>query len=358
MKQLLAIPNRVRDWLGIAIVVLIGIAIMIVVPQTFDLFEVLQMTQYIVLSIYALSLAYIWGYCGILSFGQAAFFGLGGYAFAVFSINMGETTLPFFLATGTAGLFAAALGYFMFYGRLNDVYLGVVTLVVALILWKLINHTAGPEYAIGEARLGGFNGIPSIPIMTIPGDPEQMEMFPEQMFQYFMAFLIIVYVGLHLLIRSPFGRVAVSIRENETRTALLGYDVRRYKLIVFTIGGAIGGASGAMWATYQTFIDPNAFSLEMSAKALIWTMAGGLGTLIGPIVGVMSLQWLSLKLGEFDIINNLIILGAILVALVLLLPKGVVPSIRDGLWGLLVFRRSSPEGGNQAKRDPPKAPAE
>lgn len=326
-----------QDWFGAAFVSAIGLAILVLVPMLFDLFEVLQMTQYVVLSIYALSLAYIWGFGGILSFGQAGFFGLGGYGFAVLAINMEQTSLPFLLAVGICFLFAMALGYFMFYGRLSEVYLGVVTLVVTLIMWKLINHTAGPEYIIGSARLGGFNGMPSIPIMTLPFQDQEMD--PGQMFRYFTGILIAIYLLLHFLIKSKFGRVAISIRENEVRTALIGYDVRRYKMFVFSIGGALGGASGAMWATYQTFIDPNAFSLEMSAKCLIWVMAGGVGTLVGPIVGVVGLQYLSLKLGETALINNLIVMGAILILLVLLMPRGIFPTLRDLL--LKLFRRGS-----------------
>jgi len=203
-------------------------------------------------------------------------------------------------------------------------------------MWKLINHTAGPEYVIGEARLGGFNGIPSIPIMRVPGS--DVEMDPGQMFQYFMGFLIAVYLLLHVLIKSKFGRVAISIRENEVRSGLLGYDVRLYKLLVFAIGGAIGGAAGALWATYQTFIDPNAFSLEMSAKCLIWVMAGGVGTFVGPILGVIGLQYLSLKLGETDLINNLIILGGVLIILVLMMPKGLFPTLRDVVLKLFTRR--------------------
>ncbi len=332
-----------KDWLGAGFVAVLGLAILIFVPVFLDLFEVLQMTKYVVLALFVLSLAYIWGFGGILSFGQAGFFGLGGYIFAVSSINMGQTTIPFLIAIALCVLFAAALGYFMFYGRLNDVYLGVVTLVVTLILYKLINHTAGPEYIIGTARLGGFNGIPSIPIMTLPWQPDQ-EMEPAQMFQYFMAILIAVYVFLHFLIKSKFGRVAISIRENEIRAGLLGYDVRLYKLCIFTIGGAIGGAAGAMWASYQTFVDPNIFSLEWSAKCLIWVMAGGVGTLFGPIVGVIALEYLALKLGETNLINNLIVLGTILIFLVLLLPKGLFPTFRDAVVKLWHRRVGKGEG--------------
>ncbi len=337
--------NVSKDWLGAGFVTVLGLAILYFVPILFDLFEVLQMTKYVVLSLFVLSLAYIWGFGGILSFGQAGFLGLGGYIFAVSAINMGQTTVPFLIAIVGCALFAAALGYFMFYGRLNDVYLGVVTLVVTLILWKLINHTAGPEYIVGKARLGGFNGIPSIPIMTLPWRPDQ-EMEPAQMFQYFMAILIAVYVLLHLLIKSKFGRVAISIRENEVRTGLLGYDVRFYKLCIFTIGGAVGGAAGAMWASYQTFVDPNIFSLEWSAKCLIWVMAGGVGTLFGPIVGVIALEYLSFQLGQTDLINNLIVLGTVLIFLVLLLPKGIFPTFRDIIVKLWRGRRGSEERGS------------
>jgi branched-chain amino acid transport system permease protein len=321
---------------GFHLCVIAGLVVMFGAPRYFDVFEVYTYISYVVLAIYALSLAYIWGFGGILSFGQSAFFGLGGYTFAVASINMGSTGFPFLLAFLIPALFGAAVGYFMFYGRLSDVYMGVVTLVVALILFKLINHTAGPEYSIGAARLGGFNGIPSIPTLALPGIYGGVELLdPSQMFTVFMGILLIVYIGLRILLASDFGRVSVSVRENEMRSSLLGYDVRRHKVIVFALGAGIAGMAGAMWATYQTFIDPNAFSLERSAQALIWVMAGGVGTLIGPILGAVGLQWLSITLGEMQLINNLVLLGTILIFLVLVLPKGIVPSLR--MWALDLF---------------------
>jgi branched-chain amino acid transport system permease protein len=329
---------------GFYVMVAIGIAAMLVLPVLLDMFTIMQITQYVVLAVFALSLGYIWGFGGILSFGQAAFFGLGAYTFAVASINMGETTIPLILSFVIPTLFGAALGYFIFYGRLSDVYLGVVTMVVTLLFWKLANHTAGPEYAIGAARLGGFNGIPSIPGINIPGEPDAV-LDPVQMFQVFMAFLILVYIGLRFLIASDFGRISIGIRENETRAALLGYDVRRHKLIVFAIGSGIAGLAGAMWATYQAFIDPNAFSMEMSAKALVWVMAGGVGTLVGPIIGVIMLQWLTLQLGTMELLNSLAVLGAIMMVLVLLLPKGIVPTLKKLIVDAWTLRRQKKTGG-------------
>ncbi|MEI4472077.1 ABC transporter permease subunit [Frigidibacter sp. MR17.24] len=334
---------------GFYIMLAIGLAVMFIAPVWLDLFTIMQITQYVVLAVFALSLGYIWGFGGILSFGQAAFFGLGAYTFAVASINIGETTIPLILAFVIPTIFGAALGYFMFYGRLSDVYLGVVTLVVALIFWKLINHTAGPEYSIGEARLGGFNGIPSIPTLNIPGEPDAW-LDPAQMFQVFMGILIVIYVALRLLIASDFGRVSIGIRENETRAALLGYDVRRQKVIVFAIGAGIAGLAGAMWATYQAFIDPNAFSMEMSAKALVWVMAGGVGTLVGPIIGCIVLQWLTLKLGTMALLNSIAVLGGIMMLLVLILPKGIVPTLKMLAINGWTLWRQGKIGGAVAKK--------
>ena len=138
-------------------------------PQVFELFTVINATIYASMGILTLSLALVWGYCGIISFGQTAFFGLGGYTYAVAVINFGDSTSAIALAIGLPTLFAALLGYFMFWGRVTDVYLGVITLTVTLILYQLFNATAGDAYHIGKAASGGFNGIRGLPGSKFPG---------------------------------------------------------------------------------------------------------------------------------------------------------------------------------------------
>src|SRR5262250_3013647 len=122
-------------------------------------------------ALFALSLGLMWGYAGILSFGHAAYYGLGAYTFAVASFNMPDTTVPLLLAIAVPAAVAAAIGAMMFYGRVSDVYLGVITLVVTLILNRFMSATAGDAYRIGNARLGGFNGMPAFPTLNVPGDP-------------------------------------------------------------------------------------------------------------------------------------------------------------------------------------------
>jgi urea transport system permease protein len=353
-----------RNWnaAGLILVGILGLAALFGLPYWLELSALLDTTVYVIMAILALSLALVWGYGGILCFGQSAFFGLGAYVYAIAMFNMGESTAPFLLAILLPAGFAALLGYFMFYGRISDVYLGVITLTVTLILFNSVNSTAGPDYHIGVARLGGFNGIPSIPPLNIPGDPEAA-IDLNGMFYLSMALLLATYFGLRWLLVSRFGRVMVAIRENERRAEFLGYDTRLYKLLVFAIGGGIAGLAGCLFANWGAFVSPTIFGLAQSAQIIIWVIVGGRGTLIGPIVGCIAIQWLTAYLGSTQLIssgawvglktslgslvgtgvadavssvfravdfsNANLALGAVLLAFVLLVPKGVVPSLLD-----------------------------
>ena len=296
------------------------------VPRIAEPFDLLQLTVFAAMCILALSLGVVWGYGGILCFGQSAFYGLGAYAYAVTAVNLGESTVAILLAIVLPAAFAALLGYFMFYGRLSDVYLGVITLSVTLIFFNLMNSTAGDAYRIGRARLNGFNGMPSLPTLNVPGDPGRL-LDPTETFYLVMAILVVVYLGLHALLASPFGRVVVATRENETRCELLGYDVRLHKLLIFTLGGAIAGLAGALFANWGAFVSPNVFSLGMTSQIIIWVIVGGLGTLAGPIIGCVIMQYLATSLGTQQLANTNLIFGAIFLAFVLLVPRGLVPSL-------------------------------
>ena len=282
------------------------------------------------MSILSLSLGFIWGFGGILSFGQAAFFGLGGYAYAVSVMNIGESTAPILIAISVPTLFAGLLGYFMFYGRISNVYVGVITLTVTLILFNVINSTAGDAYHIGVAQLGGFNGMPSVPPVNMPFNTD-WAFGPEENWYLSAGALILVYLGLKLLLASHFGRVVVAIRENETRAALLGYDPRFYKLLAFMISGAIAGLAGCLYTVWGAFISPTIFGLATSAQIIIWVTIGGLGTLIGPILGCFAIQYLVTTIGTQHTLDANLVLGVILLVFVLLMPAGVIPVAQQGL---------------------------
>lgn len=295
------------------------------------------LTVLIIYGMLGLSLGLIWGFGGILCFGQAAFFGLGAYTYAIAAINIGESTIPMILAVLVPASFAALLGAMMFYGRLTDVYLGVITLVVTLILFKFINSTAGPEYVIGKARLGGFNGIPGFQTLNVPGNPDAY-IWGDSYFYVCGVLLGLVFLLVTALLRSSFGRIAVGIRENETRMSLMGYDVRARKTVLFAVGAAIAGLAGALFANWGEIVTPSLFSLGQSAEIIIWCIVGGLGTRLGPVFGAAGLAYLKFLLGQQSVVDNTLITGLILVLFVLFLPKGVVPALAN-LWKVSFSRR-------------------
>ena len=327
----------------------IALAFTLVAPQVLALFTIINLTTAIALAILALSLALIWGYGGILCFGQVAFFGLGAYAYTIAAVNFGGTTWAILVAVLVASAVAAALGYFMFYGRLSDVYLGVITLTFTLILFSVMRRTSGPEFRIGDSLLGGFNGISSPPL-NLPWDTS-FKLFPEQVFYVAMAALILLYLFTAWLVNTHFGRVCVAIRENETRAELLGYDTRAYKLGIFTIGAGIAAVGGVFFCNGVGRVTPDVFGLYNAALVIIWVIVGGRGTLAGPVIASFALFYLTNYLGGQAVLNASLVLGIILIAFVLAVPQGIAPTIlgwwrsgrRRGDTGRARRRRTRPE---------------
>src|SRR6516165_8207300 len=159
-------------------------------------------------ALFALSLALMWGFAGILSFGHAAYFGLGAYTYAIASFNIGESTVPLLLALIVPAIVAAIIGALMFYGRISDVYLGVMTLVVTLILNRFMSATAGDAYRIGNARLGGFNGMPAFPTLNVPGDPAAA-IYGDGLYYVIAVSLLLAYLLARWILTSDFGRILI-----------------------------------------------------------------------------------------------------------------------------------------------------
>ena len=299
-------------------------------------FTAFEWTLWAIEVILALSLVLVWGYCGIFSFGQAAVYGIGGYSYGVFALNLadhtGETLSALVIAAVAGAVFAAALGYFMFYGNLSNVYVAIVTLATALVLFAIVNSTAGSAYRIGDAVLGGYNGMTRIPRVTyrLPGgDPTTLTRV--QFFAVCTCVALVLAVALRFAGRRPFGRIAAAVRENETRSSLLGYDVRRHRLLVFTLGGAIAGLAGGFYAAWGRFMSPTVFSLKPAALVVIWTLVGGRFSVGGAFVGVVVVEGLSSALGGPSGDREAIVVGALLILIVLGLRGGVVPTL-DRLW--------------------------
>jgi urea transport system permease protein len=310
--------GRIRwNWLGALAVLLAALPLVI---------ETNTPTLLAIWALFALSLALMWGFAGVISFGHAAYFGLGAYAYAVASFNIGESTVPFLLALAVPAIVAAIIGALMFYGRISDVYLGVMTLVVTLILYRFMNATAGDAYRIGNARLGGFNGMPAFPTLNVPGAPN-IEIYGTTYYYVVIVCLLAAYLVARWILAGAFGRTLIGIRENEQRMELLGYDVAGYKTAVFAICGAMAGLAGCLFANWAEIVTPSVFSLGTTAEVLIWVIVGGLGSLVGPMIAAVVLGSLKLGLGHQTTIDNSLVLGAILILVVLLIPRGFAPNL-------------------------------
>jgi urea ABC transporter permease protein UrtC len=317
-----------RFWLGVAVVVLLMLAFPAYMLEP----EVTNMAQYLALALLALSLAVVWGYTGVLSFGQVAFFGVAGYTYGIVGINFPSpagTMAGLVVAVAVAALFAFVLGYFMFYGGVSDVYVTIMTLVVVLVLKTFLDQTAGDEWTIGEAALGGFNGMPGIPNLALGIGDSALVLEGITLFYAALFTVLVTYLGLRVLLNSDYGRVMVAIREDEDRTEMLGYNVKRTKLVVFTFAGALAGLGGVLFVTYFNYINPDRLSLTAASLPVIWVAVGGRKTLIGPIVATVLIErlglFLSINVGDWAFVIN----GILLLVIILLLPEGLIPGIRD-----------------------------
>jgi branched-chain amino acid transport system permease protein len=295
------------------------------------------LSGWLVYGILALSLAFVWGQAGIFSFGQPAFFGVGGYIYGIIAITYadatGETVTALVGATLAGACFAALSGYFIFYGRVGDVYVGIITLAVTLVLFAIVGATSARTYKIGEAFIGGYNGLRPIPGIILPGGSG--EALTIRGLYWFVAVSATIIYSISLWVtRRPLGRIFAAIRENELRTELLGYDVRWHKLQAFTIGGAIAGLAGGLFAVWADVVTPAVFSLGQMALVVIWVLVGGRMSLLGAFAGTLIVQGLSFKLGGAGGIltgQTPLVLGIVFVLFVLLLPGGLVPAATS-LW--------------------------
>ncbi|MFW5977727.1 MAG: ABC transporter permease subunit [Halohasta sp.] len=316
-------------WIGF----IVAVAALAAYPLTTDPYTVLQSTRYLTLTFLALSLCFIWGYAGVLSFGQVAFFGVAAYTFGIIGLNFSSAlgaTAAVFGAVAVGTLLAAILGYFMFYGGVRDTYVTILTLVVALVLNTFMAQTAGSEWAVGAAQLGGFNGMKRIPNFTLGIE------FTQANFYYLvLAALVATYLGLRVLLNSGFGMTMVAVREDEERTATFGYDVPFVKLVVFTIGGALAALGGVFWVTWGNYVDPSVFGIAFAALPVVWVSVGGRESLLEPIAATLAIErmrtGLSSGIGPIGSEWALVIVGALLLGVILFMPAGVAPTLNDAI---------------------------
>lgn len=315
-------------WAGFALVLAAAVAY----PLLADGYTVGNAAYFLIWTFMALGLCLIWGYGGVLSFGQTAFFGLSGYAYGVLTLNVGaaygSTVAALLAAVLLSALFAAVLGYFLFFGRIGGVFLGIVTLSVTLVFERFMAQTAGPEWRIGSARLNGFNGMSGMPPLTLPWPGGDLALFPDVGLYYVvLALLVLAYLGLRALVNSRFGNVLVAVRENPERAEMLGYDVRKYQLGAFVVGGALAGLSGALYTAWGQYITPSSMGITAAALPVVWVAVSGRADLTATLLGTLSVLSGFQALTIYGSQYALVAMGLLLVACVLFAPAGLIPGL-------------------------------
>jgi ABC-type branched-subunit amino acid transport system permease subunit len=322
-------------WIGFLAVV----AALALSPEFVSRYELITFSNFLISGFLALSLCLLWGYGGVLSLGQAAFFGVGGYTYGIVGLNLmnahGNTYVALIAGVVVPTLFAALLGLIMFFARLGGVYIAILMLVVSLMFELFLLQTADPSYTIGAAYLGGFNGLrpaspddPLLPSLIFGFGSAQME-FDGRSVEFFyltLGLLVAVYLGLRWLVNSSFGYIIVAVREDAHRTETYGYDIRLVQLTVFCIAAALAGLAGVLYTSWGTFIHPNQFGLKANVLAVIWVAVGGRKDLTAALIGALVLEWIGLRLASVGEISMLI-MGGILIVTMLLTPEGVVTTL-------------------------------
>jgi branched-chain amino acid transport system permease protein len=326
-------------WTAVAL----GVAAALAFPLVADSYQVGSGAFFLSWVFMALGLSLMWGHAGIMSFGQTAFFGLAGYGYGVLSINLGTehglTFVALLGAVAVAGLAALVLGYFMFYGGLGGVFVGIVTLAVTLALATFLNQTAGPQWTIGAARLNGYNGMGGMPPLSLPWFAGTLPIEGASFYYFEVVLAVAAYLGLRLLANSRTGNVFVAIRENPERAEMLGYDTRWYQLLAFVIGSALAGVSGALFVAWGQFITPATMALPAAAMPTIWVAVSGRQDLTATLVGTLLLLYISEALALYSRQYALVLLGALLLGATLFAPSGLLIGVVQGVRRLAALAR-------------------
>jgi branched-chain amino acid transport system permease protein len=311
--------HRSRRWQRLPVIEIVVLAIGTLLPLVLQDYLTIYATRVLILCLFALSFDLVWGYAGIMSFGQAVFFGGAGYGVALIARDLDVTSIFVVLPAGLLIGFALALllGGFLLLGRHPSS-------VIFVSLGTLTGSYAFDRLARGWYYLGGQNGIPSIPPMSISSyDLDEGPVF------YYLALtiLLLVYLLCRFLVGSQFGLALAGLRENEQRITFFGYRVQRLKAIIFSFAGAIAGLAGSLYAFHEGFVWPNMLGVVMSTQVVLYVLFGGAGTLIGAVIGTVVIEAVSFWLSNSYQDIWPIILGVLLLLVILFRPAGLISLI-------------------------------
>jgi len=277
-------------------------------------------TLIIIWGLFALGYNVCLGYTGMLSFGHAAYFGMGAYTFGIVLIRLWENIwFGLFSALCMGGITAFVLGYFCIKRR--GIYFAMLTLAFAQLLFFIafqwVDLTGGDN---------GLRNIPAVPV-SLPGFSIDIQS-PLRFYYFVLLFVVLSLLALNRILQSPFGHVLQAVRENEPRARSCGYDTSNVRWLAFIISGAISGLAGGFYALYLHFVGIDTLYWITSGQVVMMTLLGGMGTFIGPFIGAGVFLFLEDVLSALTR-NWMIFLGTIFVLCVLFFPSGIWGTIKE-----------------------------
>lgn len=296
------------------------VAIIISVPLLFpDGQSVSLVNAILIWSIFAIGFDLVFGVAGMLSFGHAAFFGVGAYTLSLLTMRMGWDFIPSLGAAGVVGgIVALIFSYFAI--RVSGLFFALLTLALS----QLIYIMAGTKLRM---LTGGVDGIAGVPRPDLFG----IDFYDDGNYYFFLLALFILALLISGLIRvSPLGQALKAIKSNEVRAEQIGFNVQRLQRSVFTISGVYAGISGGLLASLIFYVGPQMLHWSTSGDIVIMVLLGGMGTLFGPILGVaifeIMREWLSTQTSHWYGI-----LGLVFIICTIGMPKGIAGLVTQ-LW--------------------------
>lgn len=319
---------------GVFVTLVLGALILWFAPVGMGRYGTYVLSLWLVTAVAVMGLNLTLGVAGLKSLAQAAFMGIGAYATALLTTKAGMGWFPAFLISG-ALCFAVGLLLGFPALRVKAHYLAFVTLAFSTLVWLVLRNE--------QWLTGGVFGLSNIPRPTILGVKTDAAL---PFHRFVVAITLVLALMLWWLVRSPWGRAFLALRENPVRAASLGVNIRAYTLLAFAIGSAYAGFAGALYAPLVEFIDPSPFQLSASFFLLLMVVAGGsgyqLGPFVGALLGVVLPEWLRFTGGLY-----LIIFAVIVIGLLIACPQGVLGLFERG-WNAIKRR---PMGTNPPAKE-------
>lgn len=293
-----------------------------------DTFYLRLGTEALIFAGLALSVDILLGYTGLLSLGQALYFGLGAYLSALV-LMMTPSFWAAIAATTVVSMIVGTIGGFIA-NRVRGVYFALITFGMAQVVAKVVYNTRA---------LGASDGLIGVPIINVNlGVVSISSASPAGFFLFVLGFIVILYAFAAYLLDTPFGRLLIALRANEKRVPFLGYQIVTARLAAYVIAAVIAALSGALYPMLRGFVSPELLFFSTSGNAVITVVTGGVGTLVGALYGGILLTMLKSIVGSYTE-HHLIVIGLLFMAAVIFLPKGLMGIVRPAIERMLARGR-------------------